>query len=165
MTEDLTRPANLQLAQASGEAAATQDIVAVIQPPNGGEIILPSLANRVYDLRFDPRLAQVRLVDADGDGDLDVVLLFNAGTPEESRIVFVDMVEAAHSGLAPAMQVGEQRFGADIVVRQAEALAGEQPTLETTAPVGPDAEGTGATQYDDDLGTLIDLLNAQGTIL
>ena len=60
MTDDLTRPGNLQLAQASGEGNTNQDIVAVTQPPNGGETILPSLANRVYDLRFDPRLAQVR---------------------------------------------------------------------------------------------------------
>ncbi len=164
MTDDLTRPGNLQLAQASGEGNTNQDIVAVTQPPNGGETILPSLANRVYDLRFDPRLAQVRVVDADGDGDLDVVLLFNAGTPEQSRIVFVDMVEAAQSGLAPALQVGEQQFGADVVVRQAQILAGEQPTLEATATAGPEAEGTGVTEYDDNLGNLIDLLNAQGVI-
>ncbi len=107
MTDDLTRPGNLQLAQASGEVTTNQDVIVVTQPPNGGEIILPSPANRVYDLRFDPRLAEVRVIDADGDGDLDLVLLFNAGTPEQSRIVFVDMVEATQSGQAPAKQVGE----------------------------------------------------------
>ncbi len=164
MTDDLTRPGDVQLAQASAEGNTDQDIVVVTQPPNGGEIILPSLANRVYNLRFDPRLAQVRVIDVDGDGDLDVVLLFNADTPDESRIVFIDMVEATQSGSAPLLRVGEALFGADIVVQEAQALAGEQPTLEAAAPQGPEAEGTGVTQYDDDLGTLIDLLDAQDVI-
>ena len=140
-------------------------MVVVTQPPNGREIILSSPANRVYDLRFDPRLAEVRVIDADGDGDLDLVLRFNAGTPEESQIVFADMVAATQIGLTPMMQVGEALFGADIVVQKAQALAGEQPTLETAAPSGPEAIGTGATRYDDDLGNLIDLLDAQDVIL
>jgi len=165
MTDDLTRPGAVQLAQASGGAIPIQDVVVVTQPSNGGEIVLPSPANRVYDLRFDPRLAKVRVLDADGDGDLDLVMRFNAGTPEESRIVFVDMFEATQSGLAPMMRVGEEQFGADIVVQKAQALAGEQPTLETAAPSDPEAIGTGATQYVDDLGNLINLLDAQDVIL
>jgi hypothetical protein len=164
MTDDPARPGTLQLAQASGSATAIQDTVTVTQPPDGGEVVLPSPAGRLYDLQFDPRLAQMRVVDADGDGDLDVVLLFNADTPQESRIVFVDMVEASQSGLAPALQVGEQRFEADNLVRQAQALAGEAPTLEIAAAPGPEAVGTGATQYDDNLGALIDLLNPQDVI-
>ena len=153
MADDLTRLSDVQLAQASGEALPYQDVVVVTQPPNGGEIVLSSPANRVYDLRFDPRLAKVRVVDADGDGDLDLVLQFNAGTPEESQIVFVDMVKSAESGLAPVMRVGEEQFGADILVQKARAMAGEQPTLETAAPSGPEAIGTGATRYEDDLVT------------
>jgi hypothetical protein len=165
MTDDLTRPGDLQLAQVSSEATPNQDVVVVTQPPNGEDIVLPSPANRVYDLRFDPRLAKVRVIDADGDGDLDLVLRFNAGTPDESRIVFVDMVKSAQNGLAPIMRVGDEQFGADIVVQKAQALAGEQPTLETAAPSGPEATGTGATRYDDDMGNLIDLLDAQDVIL
>lgn len=165
MTDDLTRPGDLQLAQASSQAIPNQDVVVVTQPPNGEDVFLPSPANRVYDLRFDPRLAKVRVIDADGDGDLDLVLRFNAGTPEESQIVFIDMVKSAQSGLAPIMRVGEEQFGADIVVQKALALAGEQPTLETAAPSGPEAVGTGATRYDDDMGNLIDLLDAQDVIL
>jgi Ca2+-binding RTX toxin-like protein len=164
MTDNSTRPGEVQLAQATAEGATGQTVVPVFQPSSGGEVILPSLPDRVYDLRFDPRLAQVQIVDADADGDLDVVLLFNAGTPEQSRIVFVDMVEAAQSGASPLLQIGEARFGADVVVQQAQALAGEQPTLETTAPPGPEAQGTGATHYDDDLGTVIGLLAPQGVI-
>ncbi len=165
MTDVLTRPGDLQLAQASSEAIPNQDVVVVIRPPNGEDIILPSPANRVYDLRFDPRLARVRVIDADGDGNLDLVLRFNADTPEESQIVFANMAEATQSGRAPVMQVGEALFGADIVVQKAQALAGEQPTLETAAAAGPEAIGTGATQYDDNLGNLIGLLDAQDVIL
>ena len=77
MTDDLTRPGDVQLAQASGAAIPNQDVVVVTQPPNGGEIVLPSPADRVYDLRFDPRLVKVHVIDADGDGNLDLVLRFN----------------------------------------------------------------------------------------
>ncbi len=164
MTDNSMRPGDVQLAQATAEGTTGQTVVPVFQPPSGGEVILPSLPDRIYDLRFDPRLAQVQIVDADADGDLDVVLLFNAGTPEQSRIVFVDMVETAQSGASPMLQIGEARFGADVVVQQAQALAGEQLTLETTAPAGPEAVGTGATHYDDDLGTVIGLLAPQGVI-
>ncbi len=41
MTDDLTRPGDLQLAQVSGEAIPNQDVVAVTQPPDGREIFLP----------------------------------------------------------------------------------------------------------------------------
>jgi len=170
MTDDLTRSGSAQLAQASGEAqvageiAAGQDVVEVARPPDGGEIILPSLPGRRYDLQFDPRLAEVQVIDADGDGDLDLVLLFDAGTDEQSRIVFVDMVEAAQSGSAPVLQSGATYFGADLVVQQAQALAGEQPTLETAAAETPELVGTGVTQYNDNLGSIIDLLNPQGVI-
>ncbi|HEX9769299.1 MAG TPA: hypothetical protein VGA50_09000, partial [Kiloniellales bacterium] len=181
MTGDSTRVDDIQLAAATaagedcpqdGETtegcaagqSQAQVVVTVFQPPNGGEIILAAAAGKVYDLKFDPRLAEVRVIDVDGDGDLDMVLVFNAGTAEESRIVFKDMVDAAQSGNPPLLQSGETQFGADVVVQQAQALAGELPTLETAAPAGPGLVGTGATHYDDDLGTPIALLNPQGVI-
>ncbi len=168
MTDDFTHPGDIELAQASGEAEASQEIVAVVRPPDGGEIILPSLAGTVYDLRFDPRLAQVRVLDVDGDGDLDVVLVFNAGTAEESRIIFKDMVAVAQGGNPPLLQIGEAQFGSDTMVEEVQALAGErltlEATLETAAAAGPELLGTGATQYDDNLGTLIDFLDPQGVI-
>jgi hypothetical protein len=164
MTEDITRDGTVQLAQASGEASAGPNVVVVTPPPAGGEIVLPSSPDRVYDLRFDPRLAEVRVIDADGDGDLDMVLVFNAGTAEEARIVFQDMVDAAKSGHAPVLQSGETYFGADAVVAQAQALAAERPTLETTAPAVQQLVGTGVTEYHDDFGQLDPLLVPQGVI-
>ncbi len=138
--------------------------VAVTQPEDGAQTVLPAVEGQVYDLQFDPRLAQVRIMDADQDGDLDVVLLFNPGTPQQSQIVFQDMVDVAQGGTPPLLQIGTQQFGADNMVQQAQALATEQPTLETAAQAGPEAEGTGATQYDDNLGTPIGLLDPQGVI-
>ena len=38
-------------------------------------------------------------------------------------------------------------------MRQAQALAGAAPTLEIAAAPGPEAVGTGATQYDDTSAT------------
>jgi len=184
MTEEFPRDDDIQLAQATAaeeacsdqadgsEACAAgadgqvqaQDAVPVVQPPAGGEVILAAAPGRVYDLRFDPRLAEVRVVDIDGDGDEDMVLVFDAGTAEEARIVFKDMVDAAQGENPPLLQSGATYFGADLVVQQARALAGEQPTLETAAPTDSEAVGTGVTQYDDNLGTLLDLLAPQGVI-
>ena len=186
MTEDFTRADDIQLAAGAAEGegcpeegdgaeacaaaggvfgeAQAQDAVTVVPPSDGGEIILQAAPGEVYDLQFDPRLAEVRVIDVDGDQDLDVVLVFNAGTADESRIVFMDMVDAAQSGNPPVLQIGNAQFGADVLVQQAQALTGERPTLETAAPSGQEAEGTGATQYDDNLGTPIDLLDPQGVI-
>jgi T1SS-143 domain-containing protein len=164
MTEDFARADDTQLAQANAGGSQAQDAVTVFQPPNGGEILLQTVAGQVYDLQFDPRLAEVRVIDVDGDQDLDVVLVFNAGTSDESRIVFKDMVDAAQSGNPPMLQLGNAQFGADVMVQQAQALTGEQPTLETAAPPGQEAEGTGVTEYDDNLGTSIDLMDPQGVI-
>jgi len=186
MAEDFTPVDDLQLAAVSAESedcadqgddaqgcaagaggagdSALPEAVAVVPPPAGGEVVVATVAGEVYDLRFDPRLAEVRVIDADGDGDLDMVLVFGAGTAEEARIVFLDMVEAAKSGNPPLLQSGETYFGADAVVSQAQALAGERPTLETAAPTGEALVGTGVTQYDDNLGTLLDLLTPQGVI-
>jgi hypothetical protein len=186
MVEDFTRADHIQLAEGTSEGegctengedteacagaggvsdeAQAQQAVTVVQPPDGGEIVLQAVQGGTYDLQFDPRLAEVRVLDADGDQDLDVVLVFNAGTAEESRIVFRDMVDAAQSGTPPMLQLGESQFGADLMVQQAQALAGEQPTLETATPPAAEAEGTGVTQYDDNLGSSIDLLDPQGVI-
>jgi hypothetical protein len=175
MVEDFTRADHIQLAEGTSEGegctengedteacagaggvsdeAQAQQAVTVVQPPDGGEIVLQAVQGGTYDLQFDPRLAEVRVLDADGDQDLDVVLVFNAGTAEESRIVFRDMVDAAQSGTPPMLQLGESQFGADLMVQQAQALAGEQPTLETATPPAAEAEGTGVTQYDDNLGS------------
>ena len=60
------------------------------------------------------------------------------------------------------LQLGESQFGAGLVVRQAQALAGEQPTLETAAAERPAAVGTGVSEYNDDFGELDGLLEAQG---
>jgi len=164
MSENRTTEGAVQLAQASGEADASPSVVVVTPPPAGEEIVLTASAGEVYDLRFDPRLAEVRVIDADGDGDLDMVLVFDAGTAEEARIVFLDMVEAAKSGNAPVLQSGETYFGADAVVSQAQALAGERPTLETAAPTSEALVGTGVTQYSDDFGQIDPLLVPQGVI-
>ncbi len=40
--------------------------------------------------------ATVRVIDADGDGDPDLVLMFNAGTTEDSQLVYRD--KPAHAG-------------------------------------------------------------------
>ena len=181
MADDFTRTDDIQLAANPGQGAdcaqagdgaedcvtaggGAQAVVAVAQPADGAEVSLAATAGQVYDLRFDPRQAEVRVIDADGDGDLDMVLVFNAGTAAESRIVFQDMVEAAQSGNPPLLQSGGSQFGADAVVQQAQALAGEQPTLETAAPGNEGPAGTGVTQYDDDLGSSLELLDAQGVI-
>ncbi len=84
MIEDFTRADDIQLAAGAAEGegcpeegdgaeacaaagggtgeAQAQDGVMVFQPPNGGEIILQVAPGEAYDLQFDPRLAEVRVI-------------------------------------------------------------------------------------------------------
>ncbi len=146
-----------------GDAGA-QGSVPVERPPAGEDAVIATTAGQVYELRFPPQAAAVRVLDADGDGRDDLVLAFEAGTERESRVLFLDMARLAAGPGAPQLQVGGELFNADFVVQQALALAGEQPTLRTAAAQGPEAAGTGATRYSDDFGQAIGLLDPQGVI-
>ena len=71
MSEDLTRTDGIEEGQVAARDAADEgqaqdaatDAVTVVQPPVGEEAILPVVAGETYDLRFDPRRVEVRVID------------------------------------------------------------------------------------------------------
>ncbi|NIA72501.1 hypothetical protein HBA54_28330, partial [Pelagibius litoralis] len=139
-----------------GQAAAP---VNVSRPAPGQTVEIQTTAGQTYNLDFAPGGAQVQVDGAnfilafDDDGD---------GTPD-SQIIFLDMVTVVEGGDAPTFTVAGTEVGADVLLSQALALAGtDDANLETAA--GPGAQGGGATEYNDDLGDIIDLLLAQGVI-
>lgn len=159
VTEELEAPP--ERPDVAAEAAAQPEVVAeneveVDKPAAGETTRVAAAAGQIYVMNFDPNLAQVLIQGQ------DFVLLFADG----GQIVFQNLVGLAAQGLAPFLRVGGLNIGGDVILAQARALADEQddqglPTLETAAgPTGP--QGSGGTQYDDDFGSLISVLDAEG---
>ena len=142
-------------AEAVGQAQAPQILT---RPAPGDTLVITDPAGQAFVLDFDPAAAQVLL-----DGD-DLVLGFddNGDGVPDSRIVFENLAsDAAAEGTS--FQVAGIDIAAGVLVNQALALADTaDSTLETAA--GAPAIGGGATEYVDNLGSIIDLLVAQGVI-
>ena len=154
-----------QLAQAQNEEEIVEEETAeeaeaegtpVERPAAGETVEFPPQPGGRYVIGFEPTDAQV---DIEGN---DFVLRFDDG----GRIVFQNLVGMAQAGDAPVLRVGGVDIGGAAILGQAIALSGEQPTLETAAgpEVDPLLEGSGANEYNDDLGDPIALLNAQPDI-
>ena len=142
---------------ATGNAASQAETM-VNRPAAGQTVEVPVQPGERYVIDFDPTEAQVVI-----DGD-DFILLFADG----GRIVFPNLVPMAESANSPVLEVGGVDIGGDVIIAQARALSGEQPTLETAAgdtAAGPDAQGSGANEYNDNLGDIIDTLDAQPPLI
>ncbi|WP_218044119.1 DUF5801 repeats-in-toxin domain-containing protein, partial [Kiloniella majae] len=139
-----------------GQAAGAVDVSA----PGAGETVNVSLVKgQSANLNFDATAATpvvegndfVLTFDSNGDGEAD------------SRIVFQNLVEESQGADAPVLIIGGVELSAGLLIGQAQALA-EGETLETAAGAGAGPAGGGGSVYSDDLGSAIDLLNAQGVI-
>ncbi|WP_417428703.1 DUF5801 repeats-in-toxin domain-containing protein, partial [Kiloniella sp.] len=139
-----------------GQAAGAVDVSA----PAAGETVNVTLVKgQTANLTFDATAATpivegndfVLTFDTNGDGDAD------------SRIVFQNLVEESQGADAPVLVIGGIELSAGLLIGQAQALA-EGETLETAAGAGAGPTGGGGSTYSDDLGSAIDLLNAQGVI-
>ncbi|MEO3431492.1 hypothetical protein AAFN88_21725, partial [Pelagibius sp. CAU 1746] len=130
----------------------------VARPAAGQTVVLDTAPNQTVVLNFDPASAQVQVeegnlvlgFDDDGDGSVD------------SRIVFLDL--AAQDGETATFQIGGAEIDSTLLVNQALALAGQQEAPLDEVAAGPGATGGGASAYDDNLGSILDLLVAQGVI-
>lgn len=139
-----------------GQASATG--IAVQRPAAGSTQEYSNLAGRSFFLDFDPSAAQFLVegsnvvlgFDDDGDNVID------------SRIVFLNLVDAASGDGAPTFQIGEAQIPVSQLLAQAEQLSGDGSSLETAA--GAEVLGGGASSYGDNLGDILDLLLAQGVI-
>ena len=140
-----------------GQAAA---VVTVARPAPRQTVEIQASAGQVYDLDFAPATAQVRLeggnfiLSFDDDGD---------GVPD-SQIVFLDLVSVSAEEGAPVFTVAGTAVASDVLVGQAQVLAGTGEVPLDTAAGQPGAAGTGATEYNDDVGSLLELLTAQDVI-
>jgi len=136
--------------------------IAVAAPPPGVEIPIIVQAGQRYVIDFDPSVARVEVV-----GD-DLVLIF----ANDGRIVFQGLGAIDPLLPAPIFEIAGTDVPAAVLYQQAVALsettvASEAPpTLETAAgdAGGAGGQGGGATQYSDDTGQTIALLNKQGVI-
>ncbi|WP_417431651.1 DUF5801 repeats-in-toxin domain-containing protein [Kiloniella sp.] len=136
-----------------GQAASAIEITA----PTGGETKTVSLERgQTATLNFDATAATpvlegndfVLTFDSNGDGSAD------------SRIVFLNLVEDAQGADAPVLVIGGIELSAGLLIGQAQALV-DGETLETAAGAGAGPQGGGGSTYDENLGDIIDLLQAQ----
>ncbi|WP_120497169.1 DUF5801 repeats-in-toxin domain-containing protein [Kiloniella sp. EL199] len=136
-----------------GQASSALEITA----PAAGETRTISLEKgQTVTLSFDATSATpvlegndfVLTFDSNGDGSAD------------SRIVFQNLVENAQGADAPVLVIGGVELSSGLLIGQAQALA-EGETLETAAGAGAGPQGGGGSVYNDNLGDLIDLLQAQ----
>ena len=136
-----------------GQAAAPIEIAA----PGAGETVNITLSKgQTANLNFDATAATpvvegndfVLTFDSNGDGSAD------------SRIVFQNLVEESQGADAPVLVIGGIELSAGLLIGQAQALA-DGETLETAAGPAAGPTGGGGSTYDDNLGSVIDLLNAQ----
>ncbi|WP_299381227.1 type I secretion C-terminal target domain-containing protein [uncultured Kiloniella sp.] len=156
LTSNQTVSGNTEQEQLIGQAATVVDVTV----PNVGETSTIVLGKgQTVNLNFDASGATpviegnnfVLTFDNNGDGSSD------------SRIVFENLVDASQGADAPVLIIGGVELSAGLLIGQAQALsAGE--TLETAAGAGAGPQGGGGSQYDDETGNLVDLLDAQDTL-
>ncbi len=142
--------------QLVGQAATVIDVTA----PNAGETSTVALGKgQTANLNFDASGATPVI-----EGDNFVLTFDNNGDgSSDSRIVFENLVDASQGADAPVLIIGGVELSAGLLIGQAQALsAGE--TLETAAGAGAGPQGGGGSQYDDETGNLVDLLDAQDTL-
>ncbi|WP_085899735.1 DUF5801 repeats-in-toxin domain-containing protein [Kiloniella majae] len=159
MTDGLTNTGNETVSGEEGkdllvgQAASALEVTA----PAGGETKTISLEKgQTATLSFDATAATpvlegndfVLTFDSNGDGSAD------------SRIVFENLVENAQGADAPVLVIGGIELSSNLLIGQAQALA-EGETLETAAGAGAGPQGGGGSTYDENLGDIIDLLQAQ----
>ncbi len=133
----------------------------VISRPDTGEIISISLAKgQSANLNFDASSA-IPLVEGN-----NFILTFD-NTDDgnaDSRIVFLNLVEESQGPDAPVLIIKEVRYDANVLILQTLVLSDDSDTLETASGAATGTAGGGGSVYNDDLGSSINLLAAQGVI-
>ncbi|WP_340119433.1 type I secretion C-terminal target domain-containing protein [Pelagibius sp. 7325] len=159
-------PADQEAArETGGEASAivvgqAGEAIVVDRPAPGQTVEIQTVAGQTYVLNFAPGDAQV-LVEGD-----NFVLAFDDngdGTPD-SQIVFLDLASVVEAGDAPTFQIAGNDIGADVLLGQALALAGQGEAPLDEVAAGPGAVGGGTSAYSDNLGDIINLLDAEDVI-
>ncbi len=140
-------------------AGAGAGVIVISQPPDGEVVVVPPQGDQTYLLNFPADSAEVLVIDDDGDGIADrLVLRFHTGTDQESQLVF-DL--AAHAG--SSFQIGGIVIDLGALVAYAQTIEGQQPfPLDTAADLGE--PGHGVNVYNDNSGPTAGLLAHEGPI-
>jgi VCBS repeat-containing protein len=145
---------------ANGTIPGVVDGVTLLQPAPGQTLVVDAEAGQRYIVGFDPADAQVRV-----DGN-NLILVFGDG----GEIVIRGLGEVLGGPGQPLFEIAGTEIPGAPLFQQAAALteaengaAASVPTLETAA-AQEGVPGTGASQYRDDAGEPISLLDAQGVI-
>ena len=166
MTDDLTRndgeaevnSADVSLSGESGSSVLLGQAAAITidAPAPGGTDTYSLTKGQTANLTFDATAA-TPVVEGN-----DFVLTFdnNGDGSSDSRIVFLKLVEESQGADAPILVIGGVELSAGLLIGQAQALV-DGDTLETAAGVGAGPTGGGGSTYDENLGEIIDLLQAQ----
>ncbi len=158
--------ADTETSSESGGQAATAPTGAagkatVVNPPAAGEtLVVAPQAGATYLLDVAP--GDVTL-QSDGH-DLKLVIRSESeGGSGAGEIVFQNLAGLAGAGTAPVFLIGDAQVPGDLLLAQAELLAGTaEAPLETAAEAG--VQSGGGAAYSDNLGEVLELLTAQGVI-
>ncbi|WP_419904078.1 hypothetical protein [Kiloniella sp.] len=155
-TSEITTEQTNESIEAIGQEATT---VPVDLPPIGTTQTYQSLPGQRLELSFDATQAAATV-----EGP-DLILSFDLdadGTPE-SQIIFQGLAGDFDAGQSPQLVIDGTEVASEQLINLVLAQAGDLP-LETAAGAGAGPAGGGGNRYDDNLGSIIDLLNAQGVI-
>ncbi len=149
----------IALLQAQGIIPGVLEGIELLQPEPGQIIEIQAALGLRFIINFDPAIA---VVTVDGD---NLVMTF----PNGGQIVIAGLGGLADDPNAPVFNIAGADIPAATLLQTTIALAAGEAgpdataTLETAAG-GEGPVGTGATQYSDDTGNVIDTLAAQDVI-
>ena len=149
----------IALLQAQGIIPGVLEGFELTQPDPGQIILIQAELGQRFIINFDPALAQISV-----DGD-NLVMTF----PNGGQIIIAGLGALADDPNGPVFSIagadipGGTLIGTAVALTESEAGPDATATLETAAG-GEGPVGTGATQYSDDLGDIIDTIDAQGVI-
>ncbi|MEE8189588.1 MAG: hypothetical protein V3T80_10300, partial [Kiloniellales bacterium] len=143
---------------AQGVIPGVLDIFTLTEPDPGEILTITAALGQRFIINFDPSAAQIQVVDG------NLVLVFANG----GRIVIEGLGNLVDQENAPTFEIagteipGGTLFAQAVALTEGEAGPAAAATLETAA--GGALNDGGVTEYNDDAGDTIDLLDPQGVI-
>jgi Ca2+-binding RTX toxin-like protein len=150
----------------AARAPETAPALTLGAPEPGTTVHVVAAADTTYLLAFAP--AGVTLSAEDGALVLNFPPASPPGNPEQDgeggRIVFAAIEQLAARDAAPTLQIAGTEVSAARLYGQALLLSGEAPDTALETAAAEAVQGGGVFAYSDDLGSVLELLAAQGVI-
>ncbi|WP_085899332.1 VCBS domain-containing protein [Kiloniella majae] len=141
------------------------DSVVISFPEQAGQTIEYTLAlGQKTALNLD--MSRVTLSLEDGNLVLSMGDIGGETSAEQSRVVFLDLVDQANTENAPVLIINGVEVSSDELISQVLAFENGDNAFETAA--GPDGQinvqSGGGSQYQDDTGELLGMLETEGAL-